>query len=168
MVRRGLLVIDREPASKTTRRMPRRRFFQGALLLTAGSALLAACAPAAAPAPTAKPAAPAAAATTVPAAAAKPAEAAKPAAAAPAAATGGGTIKIGVLHSLSGTMAISETSVRDATLMAIDEINAAGGVMKMKLEPIVEDGASDCPTFAEKSKKLISSDKVAVVFGCWT
>jgi urea transport system substrate-binding protein len=156
--------------------MPRRRFIQGALLLTAGSALLAACAPAAAPASKpaeskpaeSKPAAPAAAATTAP---AKPAEAAKPAAGAttaPAAASGGGTIKVGVLHSLSGTMAISETSVRDATLMAIDEINAAGGVLKMKLEPIVEDGASDWPTFAEKSKKLISSDKVAVVFGCWT
>jgi urea transport system substrate-binding protein len=162
-------VIDREPASENTRRMPRRRFLKGALILTAGSALLAACAPAAAPVSKpaeTKPAAPAAAATTAP---AKPAEA-KPAekAAAPAAASGGGTIKVGVLHSLSGTMAISETSVRDATLMAIEEINAAGGVMKMKLEPIVEDGASDWPTFAEKSKKLISSDKVAVVFGCWT
>ncbi len=151
----------------STSRMPRRRFLRGAILLTAGSALLAACAPAAAPAakPTEapKPAAPAA--TTAP---AKPTEAAKPAQAAPAAATGGDTIKIGVLHSLSGTMAISATSVRDATLLAIEEINAAGGVMKKKLEPIVEDGASDWPTFAEKSKKLISSDKVAVVFGCWT
>jgi urea transport system substrate-binding protein len=160
-------VIDREPTVEQTRRMPRRRFLKGALILTAGSALLAACAPAAAPA--AKPAEtkPAAAAPT--AAAAKPAEA-KPAekAAAPASASSGGTIKVGILHSLSGTMAISETSVRDATLMAIEEINAAGGVMKMKLETVVEDGASDWPTFAEKSKKLISSDKVAVVFGCWT
>jgi urea transport system substrate-binding protein len=153
--------------------MPRRRFLKGALILTAGSALLAACAPAAAPAskPAAEPKAseaskpaeskPAAAATTAP---ARPAEKS----AAPAAASSGGTIKVGVLHSLSGTMAISETSVRDATLMAIEEINAAGGVMKTKLEPIVEDGASDWPTFAEKSKKLISSDNVAVVFGCWT
>ena len=159
-------MIDREPTTESTRQVSRRRFLKGALILTAGSALLAACAPAAAPAPTAKPAetkpaAPAAAATTAP---AKPAEKA----AAPAAASTGGTIKVGVLHSLSGTMAISETSVRDATLMAIEEINAAGGVLKMKLEPIVEDGASDWPTFAEKSKQLISSDKVAVVFGCWT
>jgi urea transport system substrate-binding protein len=69
---------------------------------------------------------------------------------------------------LSGTMAISETSVRDATLLAIDEINAAGGVMGKTLVPVIEDGASDWPTFAEKSKKLITQDKVAVVFGCWT
>ena len=69
------------------------------------------------------------------------------------------------LHSATGTMAISETSVRDATLMAIDEINAAGGVMGKKLVPVIEDGASDWPTFAEKAKKLITSDKVAVVFG---
>lgn len=80
----------------------------------------------------------------------------------------GGAIKVGVLHSLSGTMAISETAVRDATLLAIDEINAGGGVMGMQLEPIVEDGASDWPTFAEKSQKLIQSDEVAVVFGGWT
>lgn len=80
----------------------------------------------------------------------------------------GDTIKIGVLHSLSGTMAISETAVRDATLLAIEEINAAGGVLGKKLEPIVEDGASDWPTFAEKASKLIQSDKVAVVFGGWT
>src|ERR1041384_6225287 len=78
------------------------------------------------------------------------------------------TIKVGVLHSLSGTMSISEVSVKDATLMAIDEINAAGGVLGKKLEPVVEDGASDWPTFAEKSKKLLLQDKVAVVFGCWT
>jgi urea transport system substrate-binding protein len=78
------------------------------------------------------------------------------------------TIKVGVLHSLSGTMSISEVSVKDATLMAIDEINAAGGVLGKKLEPIVEDGASDWPTFAEKAKKLLEQDKVAVVFGCWT
>lgn len=80
----------------------------------------------------------------------------------------GDTIKVGVLHSLSGTMAISEVSVRDATLLAIEEINAAGGVMGQQLEPIVEDGASDWPTFAEKARKLIEQDEVAVVFGCWT
>jgi len=78
------------------------------------------------------------------------------------------TIKVGILHSLSGTMSISEVSVKDATLMAIDEINAAGGVLGKKLEPIVEDGASDWPTFNEKAKKLLEEDKVAVVFGCWT
>src|SRR5688572_10118908 len=78
------------------------------------------------------------------------------------------SVKIGVLHSLSGTMSISETSVKDATLMAIDEINAAGGVLGKQLVPVVEDGASDWPTFAEKSKKLLQSDKVACVFGCWT
>ncbi len=75
------------------------------------------------------------------------------------------TIKIGVLHSLSGTMSISEVTVKDSTLMAIDEINAAGGVMGKKLEPIVEDGASDWPTFAEKASKLLLEDKVAVVAG---
>src|SRR5258705_11000774 len=78
------------------------------------------------------------------------------------------TIKVGILHSLSGTMSISEVSVKDAELMAIDEINAAGGVMGKKLEVIVEDGASDWPTFNEKAKKLLEQDKVAVVFGCWT
>ncbi|GIW13166.1 MAG: urea ABC transporter substrate-binding protein [Tepidiforma sp.] len=80
----------------------------------------------------------------------------------------GDTIKVGILHSLSGTMAVSEVAVRDADLMAIEEINAAGGVLGKKLEPKVEDGASDWPTFAEKAKKLIQSDKVAVTFGCWT
>ncbi|GIW15089.1 MAG: urea ABC transporter substrate-binding protein [Tepidiforma sp.] len=96
---------------------------------------------------------------------------------APATATGGSsgsggssgdTIKVGILHSLSGTMAVSEVAVKDADLMAIEEINAAGGVLGKKLEPKVEDGASDWPTFAEKAKKLIQSDKVAVTFGCWT
>jgi urea transport system substrate-binding protein len=77
-------------------------------------------------------------------------------------------IKVGVLHSLSGTMSISEVAVKDATLMAIAEINAKGGLLGRKITPIVEDGASDWPTFAEKAKKLISKDKVAVVFGCWT
>ena len=80
----------------------------------------------------------------------------------------GDTIKVGVLHSLSGTMAVSEVAVRDADLMAIDEVNAAGGVLGKKLEAKVEDGASDWPTFAEKAKKLINSDHVAVTFGCWT
>ena len=78
------------------------------------------------------------------------------------------SIKVGVLHSLSGTMSISETAVRDATLMAIEEINTAGGVMGKQLEVVVEDGASDWPTFAEKAKKLLQSDEVAVVFGGWT
>jgi urea transport system substrate-binding protein len=77
-------------------------------------------------------------------------------------------IKVGILHSLSGTMAISEVSVKDATLMAINEINAAGGIMGKQLVPVIEDGASDWPTFAEKARKLIQQDGVAVVFGCWT
>ncbi len=81
---------------------------------------------------------------------------------------GGGTIKVGILHSLSGTMAISETSLKDAALMTIDEINAAGGVLGRKLEPVVVDPASNWPLFAEKARELISKDKVAVVFGCWT
>jgi urea transport system substrate-binding protein len=83
-------------------------------------------------------------------------------------AAGGDTIKVGVLHSLSGTMSISEISVRDATLLAIKEINAAGGVLGKQLEPVIEDGASDWPTFAEKTGKLLTEDKVAVIFGCWT
>ena len=82
--------------------------------------------------------------------------------------SGGGTIKVGILHSLSGTMSISEVSVKDAEVMAIEEINAAGGVMGQQIEYVVEDGASDWPTFAEKAKKLLDSDKVATVFGCWT
>jgi urea transport system substrate-binding protein len=77
-------------------------------------------------------------------------------------------IKVGVLHSLSGTMAISEVTVKNAELLAIDEINAAGGVLGKKLQPVVEDGASDWPTFAEKAQKLISQDKVATTFGGWT
>ncbi|MFC4777189.1 urea ABC transporter substrate-binding protein [Paenibacillus sp. GCM10023252] len=80
----------------------------------------------------------------------------------------GGEIKVGVLHSLSGTMAISEVSVQKAELMAIEEINAAGGVLGKKIVPVIEDGASDWPTFAEKARKLISEDKVATVFGGWT
>ncbi|MFT3817556.1 MAG: urea ABC transporter substrate-binding protein [Rubrivivax sp.] len=78
------------------------------------------------------------------------------------------TIKVGVLHSLSGTMAISETVLKDTVLMAIDEINAKGGVLGKKLEPVVVDPASNWPLFAEKARQLISKDKVAVVFGCWT
>ncbi|GFE70432.1 urea ABC transporter substrate-binding protein [Chroococcus sp. FPU101] len=83
-------------------------------------------------------------------------------------AASGDTIKVGILHSLSGTMAISETTVVDAELLAIEEINKAGGVLGKQIEPIKEDGASDWPTFAEKATKLIDQDKVAAVFGCWT
>ena len=80
----------------------------------------------------------------------------------------GDEIKVGILHSLSGTMSISEVSVKDAEMLAIDEINAAGGVLGKKLVSVVEDGASDWPTFAEKAQKLISVDEVATVFGGWT
>jgi len=80
----------------------------------------------------------------------------------------GDTIKVGILHSLSGTMAISEKSVVDAEQLAIAEINAAGGVLGKQIEAVVEDGASDWPTFAEKAGKLIDQDKVATIFGCWT
>lgn len=131
---------------------------------------LSACAPAASPVPTAAPAAkpPGAPTSAAPTSAAASAPAPTLAPTAGAAVASGDTIKVGVLHSLSGTMAISETSVRDAEMMAIDEINAKGGVMGKKVVPIQEDGASDWPTFAEKAKKLIQSDKVATVFGCWT
>ena len=78
------------------------------------------------------------------------------------------TVKIGVLHSLSGTMAISETSLRDVVLMAVEEINAKGGVLGKQIEPVVVDPASNWPLFAEKAKELIVKDKVAVTFGCWT
>ncbi len=78
------------------------------------------------------------------------------------------TIKVGILHSLSGTMAISETTLKDAMLMLIDEQNAKGGLLGKKLEPVVVDPASDWPMFAEKARELISQDKVDVVFGCWT
>ncbi len=78
------------------------------------------------------------------------------------------TVKVGVLHSLSGTMAISETSLRDVLLFTFDEINAAGGVMGKQIEPVVVDGASNWPLFAEKAKQLLDQDKVAVTFGCWT
>ena len=78
------------------------------------------------------------------------------------------TIKVGVLHSLSGTMAISETALKDVALMTIEEINASGGVMGKKLVPVVVDPASNWPLFAEKARQLVTQDKVAVVFGCWT
>ena len=79
-----------------------------------------------------------------------------------------GTIKVGVLHSLSGTMAISETTLKDTVLMMIDEQNKKGGVMGKKLEAVVVDPASNWPLFAEKAEQLLVKDKVAVVFGCWT
>ena len=78
------------------------------------------------------------------------------------------TIKVGILHSLSGTMAISETTLKDVAMMAIEEINAKGGVLGRKLEPVVVDPASNWPLFAEKARQLIAKDKVAAVFGCWT
>ncbi|MEG4025721.1 urea ABC transporter substrate-binding protein [Microcoleus sp. S13C4] len=77
-------------------------------------------------------------------------------------------IKIGVLHSLTGTMSISEISVKDATLLAVEEINAAGGVLGRPLEAVIEDGASDLQTFAQKAKQLLLEAQVSVVFGCWT
>ncbi len=78
------------------------------------------------------------------------------------------TIKVGILHSLSGTMAISETALRNVALMTIEEINAAGGVLGKQLEPVVVDPASDWPLFAERARQLLTQDKVSVVFGCWT
>ena len=78
------------------------------------------------------------------------------------------TIKVGVLHSLSGTMAISETTLKDTVLMMIDEQNKKGGVLGKKLEAVVVDPASNWPLFAEKAEQLLVKDKVAVVFGCWT
>ncbi|MEG4940953.1 urea ABC transporter substrate-binding protein [Microcoleus sp. F4-D5] len=77
-------------------------------------------------------------------------------------------IKIGVLHSLTGTMSISEISVKDATLLAVEEINAGGGVLGRPLAAVIEDGASDLQTFAQKAKQLLLEAQVAVVFGCWT
>ncbi|WP_019998426.1 urea ABC transporter substrate-binding protein [Aureimonas ureilytica] len=78
------------------------------------------------------------------------------------------TIKVGILHSLSGTMAISETTLKDAMLMLIDEQNKKGGLLGKKLEAVVVDPASDWPLFAEKARQLIAQDKVAATFGCWT
>lgn len=140
--------------------------------------LLAACAPSAAPTATSAPVGAAPAASSPAPATGSPAAAMPPTAAtsaspgvksspAPATSTGD-SIKVGILHSLSGTMAISETSVRDAEIMAIDEINARGGVLGKRITPIQEDGASDWPTFAEKARKLIQSDQVVTVFGGWT
>ena len=78
------------------------------------------------------------------------------------------TIKVGIMHSLSGTMAISETPLKDMALMTIAEINAKGGVLGKQLEPVVVDPASNWPLFAEKARQLLTQDKAAVVFGCWT
>src|SRR6478735_4044709 len=78
------------------------------------------------------------------------------------------TIKVGILHSLSGTMAISETTLKDVMLMLIDEQNKKGGLLGKKLEAVVVDPASNWPLFAEKARELITKDKVSVVFGCWT
>src|SRR5581483_11444652 len=98
-----------------------------------------------------------------------PATAPSSAAQAPSsAATSAGASSPAAAAPTGGTMAVSEVSVKDAELLAIDEVNASGGVLGKKLEPVIEDGASDWPTFAEKAKKLIQRDKVAVTFGCWT
>jgi urea transport system substrate-binding protein len=78
------------------------------------------------------------------------------------------TIKVGILHSLSGTMAISETTLKDVMLMLIDQQNKKGGLLGKKLEPVVVDPASNWPLFAEKARELVSKDKVSAVFGCWT
>ena len=78
------------------------------------------------------------------------------------------TIKVGILHSLSGTMAISETTLKDTVLMLIEEQNKKGGLLGKKLEPVVVDPASNWPLFAEKTRELIEKDKVAAIFGCWT
>ena len=78
------------------------------------------------------------------------------------------TIKIGILHSLSGTMAISETSLKDTILMLVADQNKKGGLLGKKLEAVVVDPASDWPLFAEKARELLEKDKVAAVFGCWT
>src|SRR5450755_1487403 len=86
----------------------------------------------------------------------------------PLAARAQATVKLGLLHSLTGTIAITETAVVDAEKLAIDEINASGGVMGRKIEAVVEDGASDWPTFAEKARKLLERDKVAAIIGCYT
>ncbi len=87
---------------------------------------------------------------------------------APLSASAEETIKVGVLHSLSGTMAISETTLKDTMLMLVDEQNKKGGVLGKKLEAVVVDPASDWPLFAEKARELIEKEKVAAVFGCWT
>ncbi|EKV27496.1 Urea ABC transporter, urea binding protein [Caenispirillum salinarum AK4] len=78
------------------------------------------------------------------------------------------TIKVGILHSLSGTMAISETTLKDAMLMLIEDANANGGVLGKQIEPVVVDPASDWPLFAEKTRELLEKEQVDVIFGCWT
>ncbi|MFV1852087.1 MAG: urea ABC transporter substrate-binding protein [Thalassospira sp.] len=78
------------------------------------------------------------------------------------------TIKVGVLHSLSGTMAISETTLKDTVLMLVDDLNKNGGLLGKQVEAVVVDPASDWPLFAEKARELIEKDQVSVVFGCWT
>ena len=78
------------------------------------------------------------------------------------------TIKVGVLHSLSGTMAISETTLKDTVLMLIDKQNKAGGLLGKKIEAVVVDPASNWPLFAEKARELLSKEQVDVIFGCWT
>src|SRR5208282_6091325 len=78
------------------------------------------------------------------------------------------TIKVGVLHSLSGTMAISETTLKDTVLMMVDDLNKQGGLLGRKIEPVVVDPASNWPLFAEKARELLQKDAVSVVFGCWT
>lgn len=88
--------------------------------------------------------------------------------AASAARAGEDTIKIGILHSLSGTMAISELVLKDTVLMLIADQNKKGGLLGRKLEPVIVDPASDWDVFAEKARELLAKDKVAVVFGCWT
>lgn len=99
----------------------------------------------------------------------KGSETAAPAAAAPTpAAAATGPIKVGILHSLSGTMAISETSLKDVALMTIENINKKGGVLGRQLEPVVVDPASNWPLFAEKARELLQKEGVAVTFGCWT
>src|SRR5580692_9950486 len=78
------------------------------------------------------------------------------------------TIKIGILHSLSGTMAISETILKDLMLMQVADLNAQGGLLGRQIEPVVVDPASNWPLFAEKARELLTVDKVVAVFGCWT
>lgn len=137
-----------------------RRSFLRALAGAGATALLAACgASGTGTAPTSAPAAEPTSAGTAPTAAG---------AAPTAAAATGDQIKVGILHSLSGTMSISEVSVKDAEVLAIEEINAAGGLLGKQIVPVIEDGASDWPTFAEKAAKLLDVDKVPIVFGCWT
>src|SRR5689334_5259601 len=77
------------------------------------------------------------------------------------------TIKVGILHSLSGTMAVSETVLKDTVLMMIADQNRKGGLLGRKLEPVIVDPASDRDSFADRARELLANEKVAVVFGCW-